>query len=235
MKGKLTLGFPHSLFDGLSTVLCGPEKRNLTIFTFAPCMLLYLFFENKLMHFFFNTHLYSHLKHQIVKKSIKHVIKKPYMFRSPLYDHPQGSSFVFVLLLHFACLLRPVDCPVCGCMLSICMCVRCTCLWDVWLLSLLFVRYVAVCCLYVCVRCTCLWDVRLLSLLFVRYVAVCCLYVCVSDVPVCGMSGFFRFCLSGMWLYVVYMYVCPMYLFVECPVPNATSHPTDKYNGHTYT
>jgi len=34
MKGKPTLGLPLSLFDGLSAVLCGSEKRHLTILPF---------------------------------------------------------------------------------------------------------------------------------------------------------------------------------------------------------
>jgi hypothetical protein len=40
------------------------------------------------------------------------------MFRSQLSDHPQGSSFVLVLLLLFqpACFVY----LVCGCMLSMC-------------------------------------------------------------------------------------------------------------------
>jgi hypothetical protein len=43
------------------------------------------------------------------------------MFRSQLSDRPQGSSFVLVLLLLFqpACFIY----LVCGCMLSMCVCV----------------------------------------------------------------------------------------------------------------
>jgi hypothetical protein len=48
------------------------------------------------------------------------------MFRSLLYDHSQGSSFVLSTLT----LLRPVAYSVCGCMLSMCVCARCTCLCN---------------------------------------------------------------------------------------------------------
>ena len=65
----------------------------------------------------------------------------------------------------------------------------------------------AVCRLCVCVHeVTCLWDVC-------WYVVVCRLCVCVHDVLVCGMF-------VGMWLYVVYVCACMVYLSVGCLVVN---------------
>jgi hypothetical protein len=77
----------------------------------------------------------SHLHFKTLKLLKNFFVKtllKPYMFRSLLYDHSQGSSFV---LLHYhlsACLLRPDAYSVCGCMWSMCVCARWTCLWVVW-------------------------------------------------------------------------------------------------------
>jgi hypothetical protein len=45
------------------------------------------------------------------------------MFRSLLYDHPQGVVFRTVHYHFSACLFRPVVYSVCGCMLSMCVCV----------------------------------------------------------------------------------------------------------------
>jgi hypothetical protein len=62
----------------------------------------------------------------------KSIIKKTYMFHSLFYDHLQGSSFV---LSAFTTLRLPASSfvfLVCGRMPSICMCVRCTCMWVVW-------------------------------------------------------------------------------------------------------
>jgi hypothetical protein len=61
----------------------------------------------------------------------KSIIKKPYMFRSLLYDHPQGLSFVLSAFNTFPLLASSFAFPVCDRMPSICMCVRCSCLWVV--------------------------------------------------------------------------------------------------------
>jgi hypothetical protein len=65
---------------------------------------------------FCKIHSHSHLKLQTVKNVCETPNQKPYMFRSQLSDHPQGSSFVLALLLLFqpACFVY----LVCGCMLS---------------------------------------------------------------------------------------------------------------------
>jgi hypothetical protein len=72
------------------------------------------------------------------------------MFRSLLYDHPQGSSFVLSALSLLRLLTSSFTYSVCGCMPSMCMCVRCTCLWVVW--SFMCPVYLSVGCLvvYVC-------------------------------------------------------------------------------------
>jgi len=42
--------------------------------------------------------------------------------------------------------------------------------------------------------------------------------------------------LFGMWLYVVYVCACLMYLSVGCLVVNSTTkHPTDRYIRHAHT
>jgi len=41
--------------------------------------------------------------------------------------------------------------------------------------------------------------------------------------------------LFGMWLYVVYVCACLMYLSVGCLVAFTTKHPTDKYIRHAHT
>ena len=42
--------------------------------------------------------------------------------------------------------------------------------------------------------------------------------------------------LFGMWLYVVYVCACLIYLSVGCLVVNTTTkHPTDKYIRHSHT
>jgi hypothetical protein len=65
----------------------------------------------------------------------KNVIKKPYMFRSLLYDHPQGLSSVLSALPLLRLLASSFTYSVCGRMPSMCMCVWCTCLWIVWLFT----------------------------------------------------------------------------------------------------
>src|SRR5215475_781532 len=62
----------------------------------------------------------------------KNVIKKPYMFRSLFYDHLHGSSFVLSASTTLRLPASSFIFSVCGRMPSICMCVRCTCLWVVW-------------------------------------------------------------------------------------------------------
>jgi hypothetical protein len=54
------------------------------------------------------------------------------MFRSLLYDHPQGLSFVLSAFATFPLLASSCTFSVCGRMPSMCMCVQCTCLWVVW-------------------------------------------------------------------------------------------------------
>jgi hypothetical protein len=54
------------------------------------------------------------------------------MFRSLLYDHPQGLSFVLSALQPLRLLASSFAYSVCGRMPFVCMCVRCTCLWVVW-------------------------------------------------------------------------------------------------------
>jgi hypothetical protein len=53
------------------------------------------------------------------------------MFRSLLYDHPQRSSSVLSALPFLRLLASSFAYSVCGRMPSMCMCVRCTCLWVV--------------------------------------------------------------------------------------------------------
>jgi hypothetical protein len=53
------------------------------------------------------------------------------MFRSQSFDHHQGSITVLVQLLLSACALCHI--PVCGCMLSVRLCVWCTFPCGVWL------------------------------------------------------------------------------------------------------
>jgi hypothetical protein len=62
----------------------------------------------------------------------KSIIKKPYMFRSLSYDHPQGLSFVLSAFTTFPLFASSFAFLVRGRMPSMCMCVRCTCLWAVW-------------------------------------------------------------------------------------------------------
>jgi hypothetical protein len=50
----------------------------------------------------------------------KSIIKTPYMFRSLLYDHPQGSSFVRSEFTTFRLLASSYASPVCGRMPSMC-------------------------------------------------------------------------------------------------------------------
>jgi hypothetical protein len=52
----------------------------------------------------------------------KSIIKKPYMFRSLLYDHPQGSSFVLSAFTTFRMLASSFAFLICGRMPSMCMC-----------------------------------------------------------------------------------------------------------------
>jgi hypothetical protein len=54
------------------------------------------------------------------------------MFRSLLYDHPQGLSFVLSAFTTFPLLASSFVFSVCGRMQYMCMCDRCTCLWVVW-------------------------------------------------------------------------------------------------------
>jgi hypothetical protein len=54
------------------------------------------------------------------------------MFRSLLYGHPQGLSFVLGAFTIFPLLASSFAFSVCGRMPSMCMCVRFTCLWVVW-------------------------------------------------------------------------------------------------------
>jgi hypothetical protein len=54
------------------------------------------------------------------------------MFRSLFYDHPQGLSFVLSAFTTFPLLGSSFVFSVCGRMPSMCMCVRCSCLWVVW-------------------------------------------------------------------------------------------------------
>jgi hypothetical protein len=58
----------------------------------------------------------------MIKKCFVKTSLKPYMFRSLLYDHPQGSPSYLVHYHISACLLRPVAYSVCGCM-CLCECV----------------------------------------------------------------------------------------------------------------
>jgi hypothetical protein len=62
----------------------------------------------------------------------KNIIKKPYMFRSLLYDHPQGSPSVLRAFATFPLLASSFVFWARGRMPSMCMCVRCICLWVVW-------------------------------------------------------------------------------------------------------
>jgi hypothetical protein len=85
------------------------------------------------------------------------------MFRSQLFDHLQGASFV----------LSAVTTALLVCVVK------------------LFIWYVAVCCLCVCVPdvLVCgMFGCELVKL-FIWYVAVCCLCVCVPDVLDCGIFG----------------------------------------------
>jgi hypothetical protein len=101
-------------------------------------MLLHLLYSKPTHALLLNTLLHPHFKTLKLKKI--HFVKtslKPYMFRSLLYDHSQGSSFVL------------------------------------------------------------------------------------SALPLIRLFASSS-CLSGMWLYVVYACVCPMYLSVGCLVVNST-------------
>jgi hypothetical protein len=53
----------------------------------------------------------------------KSIIKKPYMFRSLLYDHPQGVTFVHSAFTIFPLLASSFAFSVCGRMSSMCVCV----------------------------------------------------------------------------------------------------------------
>jgi hypothetical protein len=53
----------------------------------------------------------------------KSIIKKPYMFLSLLYDHPQGLSFVLSAFTTFPLLASSFAFSVCGRMPSMCVCV----------------------------------------------------------------------------------------------------------------
>jgi hypothetical protein len=53
-------------------------------------------------------------------------LKKPYVFRSLLYDYPHGLSFVLSAFTTFPLFASSFAFLVCGHMPSMCMCVRCT-------------------------------------------------------------------------------------------------------------
>jgi hypothetical protein len=123
------LAFLFSLFRfvSLSTVLL-TEKLGLVV---VPSV----YFIKKPTHaLLLNTLSHPHFKTpKLFKKSFVKTSLKPYMFRSLLYDHPQGSSFVLSALP----LLRLFDSSRClfGMWLYVvyvCVCARRTCLWDVW-------------------------------------------------------------------------------------------------------
>ena len=71
------------------------------------------------------------------------------MFRSLLFHHLQGPAFRAQCCYYFsACLRRQVVYLVCGCMLSMCVRARCTCLWDVWVWLLLLCLFTSSSCLF---------------------------------------------------------------------------------------
>jgi hypothetical protein len=75
------------------------SNANIMFFTFAPCMLLHLLYLKPTHALLLNTLSHPHFKTLKFKKTLcKNIIKKPYIFRSLLYDHPQGSSFVLSAL-----------------------------------------------------------------------------------------------------------------------------------------
>jgi hypothetical protein len=55
----------------------------------------------------------------------KSIIKKPYMFRSLMYYHPQGLSFVLGTYTTFLLFASSFVFLVCGRMVSMCMCAQC--------------------------------------------------------------------------------------------------------------
>jgi hypothetical protein len=61
----------------------------------------------------------------------KSIIKKPYMFRSLLYDHLQWLSFILSAFTTFPLPASSFAFSLRGRMPSMCMCVRCICLWVV--------------------------------------------------------------------------------------------------------
>jgi hypothetical protein len=65
-----------------------PFEANVTFTLFKTNSCTY--FKHIVTSTFYNT--------KIVKKCFVKIIKKPYMFWSLLYDHPQGSSFVLSAL-----------------------------------------------------------------------------------------------------------------------------------------
>jgi hypothetical protein len=80
--------YPRSLWDKL-----------FKIFTSAPCMLLHLLYSKPTHALLLNTLSHPHFKTlKLFKKSNVKTPLKPYMFRSLLYDRPQGSSFVLSAL-----------------------------------------------------------------------------------------------------------------------------------------
>ena len=72
------------------------------------------------------------------------------------------------------------------------------------------------------------------SCLFGMWLYVVYVSACLMYLSV-GCLVVFTTKLFGMWLYVVYVSACLMYLSVGCLVVFTTKHPTDKYIRHAHT
>jgi hypothetical protein len=107
-------------------------NRVLNDLYFCTCMLLHLLYLKPTHALLLNTLSHLHFKTLKLFKSFVKTSLKPYMFRSLLYDHPQGSSSILSALPLLRLLASSFAYSVCGRMPSTCMCVRCTCLWVVW-------------------------------------------------------------------------------------------------------